>query len=134
MILSDINRLNSDEMNPYKKVSYQDDGAVFIVSRETIMNEDVFDRSINTLNDENLIFKRYRFRLSSQRREIYRYRTNIYDFLANISAFTAFILLFLTLLMNSINLNFLKELTIKNIISLYCQLIFCLFPVKIIKL
>lgn len=103
MILSDINPLNSDEMNPYKKVSYQDDGAVFIVSRETIMNEDVFVYSISALNDENLIFKRYRFRLSSQRREINRYRTNIFDFLANISAFTAFVLFILTIIMNHLN-------------------------------
>ena len=118
MILSGNNPLNSDEMNPYERVSYQDDGAVFIVSRETIMNEDVFDRSINTLNDENLIFKRYRFRLSSQRREIFRYRTNIFDFLANISSFTAFVLLLLTLLMNQVNNIFAKNYIFKVLFSL----------------
>ena len=117
MIIIDNNPLNSKEMNPFQIGTNQPDGAEFFISKETIINEDVFDRSISTANDENLIFKRYRFRLSSQRREIYRYRTNIYDFLANISAFTAFILLFLTLLMNSINDMFAKKYLFRLLFS-----------------
>ena len=105
LIIKDNDPLNSDLMNPFKSDSNQNqiDGAIFFIGQETIMNNDVFDRSISLLNDENLIFKRYRFRLSSQRREINRYRTNIFDFLANISAFTAFVLFILTIIMNHLN-------------------------------
>ena len=58
MIIIDNNPLNSKEMNPFQIGTNQPDGAEFFISKETIINEDVFDRSISTANDENLIFKR----------------------------------------------------------------------------
>ena len=120
MILFDNYPFDSTVNIPFKSDinMNQDDGAIFSVGGEKIKNEDVFDRSIKMENDENLIFKRYIFRLSSQRREVSRYRTNFFDFLASMTALTAFVLFFLTVLMQQINDALSKKYIFKVLFSL----------------
>ena len=96
----------------------QKDGALFNVIDEKIYDEDILDRSIIMENDENLILKRYQFKLDFQTKEISRYRTVFLTFLTTLTSIPSTVLIILILIMEKVNVTLAKNHLFKGLFSL----------------
>ena len=119
MILFD-NQIIGNTLNPYKSELNinQEDGALFNVGKESIRNEDIFDRSKSLENDENLVLKRYEFKLDYQRREFTRYRTNFTYFITTLTSIPSLVLFILIIIMEKVNVTLAKNHLFKGLFSL----------------
>ena len=96
----------------------QNDGATFLLTNEKISEEIIDDRTIQLDRDENLYFKKYRFKLSPQLRQVSRFRTSFISFITNITAFTSLVLFIFMLIMQNINKSLAKNHLFKGLFSL----------------
>ena len=114
------NDVFNNNLNPYKNEinANQDDGATFIVGGEKVITEEINDRSKELIGDRNLLFKRYRIKLFSNRRELTRYRTSFSTFLSGLTSMSSITLLFLVIIMSEVNQSLAKNHLFKGLFSL----------------
>ena len=114
------NDVFNNNLNPYKNEinANQDDGATFIVGGEKVITEEIYDRSKELIGDRNLLFKRYRIKLTSNRRELTRYRTSFSTFLSGLTSMSSITLLFLVIIMSEVNQSLAKNHLFKGLFSL----------------
>ena len=92
--------------------------ALFTLGTEVKSDEDIVDRSKKMENDENLVLKRYEFKLDIQRREVTRYRTIFLFFLSTLTAVPSIVLFILIQIMDQINIILAKNYLFKGLFSL----------------
>ena len=119
MILYD-NQVFGNSLDPYKSVINvnQNDGALFTVGQENIINEEIFDRSKSWIDDKNLFLKRYEFKIGFQRREVTRYRTVFLFFISTVTSVPSLVLFILILIMEKVNVMLAKNHLFKGLFSL----------------
>ena len=81
-------------------------------------DEDIFDRSKSLKNDENLVLKRYEFKIDYETLETTRYRTNFTYFITTLTSVPSVLLFILIIVMEKVNVILAKNHLFKGLFSL----------------
>ena len=114
------NEVFGNSLSPYKGDinENQEDGAFFTIGKESIKDEDIFDRSKSLKNDENLVLKRYEFKIDYETLETTRYRTNFTYFITTLTSVPSVLLFILIIVMEKVNVILAKNHLFKGLFSL----------------